>query len=330
MIDDADLQAAVAAGVLDASTAARLRAFVAEQRRLPAADEESVRLVSSFNDIFVVLASTLLLLALAWLGRAAAPWAGGAAVAAAAWALAEPFVRQRRMALPALVLTLAFIGGVAAAVADLLGDGALATSLGLAAAVPAAALHWRRFRVPCSVAAGLAAGLGALLTVWMALVPPDRQVLPLLLMLAGLLSFAVAMRHDLADRERLTRHADVAFWLHLLAAPLMVHPVFSALATAEAPARQGLALAALGLYLALALLSLAIDRRALLVSALGYVLYALRDLLVVRSGHEAPWAAPALLLGLALLGLSAWWPHARQRVVGRLPARWQQRLPPLR
>src|SRR5438874_3733945 len=32
-----------------------------------------------------------------------------------------------------------------------------------------------------------------------------------------------AMAFDASDRERATRRADCAFWLHLLAAPLIVH-----------------------------------------------------------------------------------------------------------
>jgi hypothetical protein len=43
-----------------------------------------------------------------------APGVAGILVAAAAWGLAEFFTRKRRMALPSIVLLLAFVGGVAA------------------------------------------------------------------------------------------------------------------------------------------------------------------------------------------------------------------------
>jgi hypothetical protein len=46
-----------------------------------------------------------------------------------------------------------------------------------------------------------------------------------------LVVFGIALRWDASDRERRTRRADVAFWLHLLAAPLLVHPVFTTLGT---------------------------------------------------------------------------------------------------
>src|SRR2546430_3225670 len=41
--------------------------------------------------------------------------------------------------------------------------------------------------------------------------------------------FLFAMWWDGSDRARLTRRSDVAFWLHLLAAPMIVHPVFTLL-----------------------------------------------------------------------------------------------------
>jgi hypothetical protein len=41
-------------------------------------------------------------------------------------------------------------------------------------------------------------------------------------------------------------------------------------------------------------------------------------------------AMTALLIGSALLMLSAFWHVSRAGVVGRLPVSWQQKLPPLR
>jgi hypothetical protein len=43
----------------------------------------------------------------------------------------------------------------------------------------------------------------------------------------GLRVFAAAMSFDLSDRDRMTRRSDCAFWLHLLAAPLIVHSLIS-------------------------------------------------------------------------------------------------------
>ena len=115
MIEQRDLDAAVGAGIVDAATAARLVDFTRDYRRgVAGPDEESFRLLTGFNDIFVTIAVGLLLFALGALGGRVAPALGAALVAAASWGLAEYFTRQRRMALPSIALLLAFVGSMAA------------------------------------------------------------------------------------------------------------------------------------------------------------------------------------------------------------------------
>lgn len=81
------------------------------------------------------------------------------------------------------------------------------------------------------------------------------------------------MHWDMADPTRQTRKTDIAFWLHLLAAPLIVHPV-SLLGIEDGSASLGGTVLVLVIYALFAALSLAVDRRALMVSAMAYVLYA--------------------------------------------------------
>ena len=57
----------------------------------------------------------------------------------------------------------------------------------------------------------------------------EALLLPLVFV-AGLGVFAFAMRWDMTDPQRETRRSDVAFWLHLLAAPMIAHPLFNWLA----------------------------------------------------------------------------------------------------
>ena len=45
--------------------------------------------------------------------------------------------------------------------------------------------------------------------------------------------FSLAMQFDLADRLRVTRRSDVAFWLHLAAAPALLYAIFAALLGSE-------------------------------------------------------------------------------------------------
>ena len=81
------------------------------------------------------------------------------------------------------------------------------------------------------------------------------------------------------------------------------------------------------LYLAFALIGLAIDRRALLVSALAYVLYAMTQLFTQFGTVEFGIAVTALIIGSALLLLSAFWQSARTAVLSGLPQGVRAMLP---
>ncbi len=330
MLNREDLASAVAQGILSPDAARALLAHAAQRRQLPPADEEHFRLLTGFNDVFVVIASLLLMAALARLGNALSPLLGAVGVAASAWGLAEFFVRRRRMALPAIVLLLAFVGAVFFFGTQALHLSHSGTVLGSALGSLAAWAHWRRFRVPITVAAGTLAALATAISLLLALWPGLEKVVTLLALLAGMLCFTLAMRWDMQDPERSSRRADVAFWLHLLAAPLLVHPVFALSGILQGQSGLLQALLVLALYAVLALVSLAIDRRALMVSALGYVLYALTQLLQ-RSGAEVSLslALVALFLGAALLLMSALWARCRALVLAQLPTHWGAKLPGL-
>ncbi len=336
---DEDLDAAVAAGALPPEAAQRFRAFVAARRGTALPDEEAFRLIGGFNDIFVTLALVLMLGALGFL--LGGPSAGAAAVlAVVAWGLAEFFTRRRRMALPSLVLALAFTALCFAAAALLwaqlapprasvprLDDLPPELTAGLFAAFAGAALHWWRFRVPVTMAALTLAALGVALVLLLTHVPAMLdEPLPVLLG-AGLLVLVLALRWDASDPERITRRSDVALWLHLAAAPLIVHPLFAMLGLLDGGADTGRAAAALAIYAALALVALVLDRRALLVAALADAVYAMGNLLARGEGAAAALPLAALAIGAALLALSAGWRALRRPVVRALPNALRRRLP---
>ncbi len=361
MYSESDLESAIAAGALTPQQAASFRDFVASGRHMPVVDEEHFRLLTGFNDIFVAIAAVILLVAVAWIGHYIPPNVdvdgpspfSGLLVAATAWGLAEFFTRQRRMALPSILLLLAFVGGVFAAsvfgLVTMIGEdnlengqsAALVFAAGAAIATAAAWVHWRRFRVPITVAAGAAAAVALVLgLIASAMVGTGenmtdaqmnqiRAVLEGVALLLGVGVFLLAMRWDASDPRRETRRSDVAFWLHLLAAPLMVHPIFSLLGLTEGQASTLDGVAVIALYVLLGLVALAIDRRALLVSALAYVLYALNSLFETYGVVELNVALTALVIGSALLLLSAFWTNARRAVVRPLPEGLQARLPVL-
>jgi hypothetical protein len=146
-------------------------------------------------------------------------------------------------------------------------------------------------------------------------------------LLLGIGMFLFAMWWDGSDRARLTRHSDVAFWLHLLAAPMIVHPVFTLLGLTSGHITITEGLAVILLYVALGVTAVAVDRRALLVSALAYVLYALDQLFREFGAVELNVALTALVIGSALLLLSAFWHQARAAIVKPLPEALRDRLP---
>jgi hypothetical protein len=330
MYSDEDISSAVAAGVLTEEAATAFRAHVAALRNAAAVDEESFRLITGFNDIFVAIACALLLASLGWIGGALAPWLGAAIVAATAWALSEFFVRKRRMALPAILLLLAIVGGVVAACVLAMGKSTLGLVVAAFAGAGIAWLHWRRFHVPITVAAGIASAVGCLIALTVVTVPEAARWINTISLVSGLLVFALALRWDATDTARETRRSDVAFWLHLLAAPLIVRPVFDALGTSPGQATLVQAGAVVALYVVIALVSLCIDRRALMVSALTYVLYVFSALLNKYGFVSMSLAITALVVGSALLLLSAFWHASRARVLGWVPTALQKRLAPLR
>jgi uncharacterized membrane protein YfcA len=361
MYSDSDLEAAVAAGALSPDAASALRDYVAGRSGGVAVDEEHFRLITGFNDIFVAIAAAILLFAVGWIGQAI----GGAlgltlqenfgegpsplaplAIAATAWGLALFFTAKRRMALPSILLLLAFVGGIfvasAFSLALIIGEpsnaneaivvGAVASVSGLIAA-GAAWLHWRRFKVPITVAAGAGAvaaiAVGIVIATLGDTVGQSKNLILMTFLLLGIGVFLFAMRWDSSDPSRVTRRSDVAFWLHLLAAPMIVHPVFSLLGLTDGSLSIGGGILVVALYVVIGLTALAIDRRALLVSALAYVLYALTQLFKQLGAVELNIALTALLIGSALLLLSAYWHQARRMVVKQLPEALQSKLPML-
>jgi MFS family permease len=363
MYSQQEIDDAVASGVITAEAADALRAHISSQRSTAIPDEEQFRLITGFNDIFVSIAAAILLFAVGWIGQSIGQATGlnvsehgetgpsflaPLAVAGTAWALALFFTARRRMALPSILLLLAFVGGVLATAAFVLvqiigpdrfnnqGELLGATVGGISAAIAAVAawIHWRRFHVPITVAAGAAAVAGLFLAIVVAIVQPNdgeaaKNLILGFVLILGIGVFLFAMWWDASDRARVTRRSDVAFWLHLLAAPMIAHPIFTLMGINNGAVGTGEGMLVIGLYVLFGITALAIDRRALLVSALAYVLYALTELFKQFGAVELNVALTALVIGSALLLLSAYWHQARRLIVTRLPSGLQARLPEL-
>jgi hypothetical protein len=344
-----DLIAAAAEGIVTRDQAERLAAFLAAREAgpepaapAPQPGEERFRLIGGFNDVFVAIGIGLVyaaLMTLAGLGSLGSPTVALLISAGIAWALAEVFTARMRLALPSIVLCILFTASMAGAMAAFLAgtidiwssfdlvSGRLLFLPGLILA-GAAAIHFLRFRVPISVAM-IAAGLVAAAVGLAARFDPMfvANNLNLVALLCGVAVFALAMRFDTSDPERRTWRSDAAFWLHLLAAPLIVHPAVFGLAGGPTLLGGGSPAVILALFAAFTLVAIVVDRRALIVSALAYaggsIAYYLGE------GGFGGGAFTLLLLGGVILALSAGWKPLRRTILPLLPiGALKARLPP--
>lgn len=348
MISEPVLRLAVERAILSADQASALRALAraeAEREFEPTQDREKLRFISGFGDIFVVIGIALFLGASGYfLQKTVGTYGAFPALTALTWILSELFARFRRMALPSIVLLVAFtvsgfisigllLGGMANAMASFasvtkLADKPLVLAATALLTMGLVYLHYLRFRVPITVAAGVAALGLAIYSLLVAIAPGFVTMAgPWLVLGVGIAIFALAMRYDRSDLNRETRRTDIAFWLHLLAAPIIVHSFVMAVFGTVAHVSLAQATGLLAVFGALAVLALLIDRRAILVSALVYAGIAFGTLFRQTMLADTSLPATLLVLGAFILLLSAGWQPLRRLVLALLPAPWRAGLP---
>lgn len=346
MISREQLSSAVQAGILSADQAERLARHLTENGAAAAAPdidppaEERVRFIGGFNDLFVAIGVGLVYFALFSFGTFDThPVLTLLASAAVAWALSEVFVRQMRTTLPGRLLAGVFVVSLAMASLVFLGVGekqfekpsafgSFALFLAGASTIGAALTYFHRFRVPFVIAVG---ALGAMqIVLGLILLAAPRLVDDHVVIVAGVFGLAVftfAMWFDIQDPARLTWRNDAAFWLHILAAPLIVHPAVFKLAGGPALLSGGSPVVILVLFAFFTLVAIVVDRRALIVSAL---VYAGGALAYFTSGAGGGIAVTLLILGLAVLALSAGWRTLRRAAMPLLPlGGLREKLPPV-
>lgn len=288
---------------------------------------------------------------------------GGAGVM---WLLGEVFARRRRLFLPAIAIVLALTGYVVVAVATLyagavLGSGyesaniqgmppqlRVAILLAAAAGIVAPALFYLRFRLPFSLGlCGAAAAAFVVIAAMIANFEATIAILPALYLVLGLALFAAGVAFDARDPARVTRMSDNGFWLHFAAAPLVLNGALGLVSLALAGGATGLggpnaamiggqnaapmAVATLVIVTLLGLVSLLINRRALIVSALLTTGVAIAILMnAVGLGAGALAAATLTTLGGLVLILGAGWHGVRRALLGwaRPSGIWARVFPP--
>lgn len=312
--------------------AMRAKSGVAETDRAQIGNEDEMRFLRSFSDVFIAIGVGIFA---AGLSVVAGLFGGGVSflgAAAVMWIMAEYFGRKRRAHLPTLITALAFLLFVQRGVTVVLGDVGFGGDILIALITLGAMLlfYWR-IRLPFCIALIALAGLylaGAIIS----RVAPDflQNQFGLGLLLSGLVIFAVALLYDMNDKHRTTRFADNAFWLHFLAAPLIIHGLALMFVTLQKDVLFGFvpmvsldrgdAAIVMVIVAVITFIGLAINRRALIVSSLGYAAFAMGYLFDgTGMGFGTVVAVTFLLLGGAVIFLGAGWHTARNGLLKILP-----------
>ena len=309
-------------------------------------ESEAPRFIRGFHDILITIGVIIGLLGLGGL-------LSMYAIIPAVIVLAEILVRRQRLALPAVVLTIAggiAVGFIVVASVDVSGFDEIGWSVVFSAAALGLAMlaYYWRYQVPLALASGLVALFAAaVLTVALVIefyVPTIYDGRPylasLFLGIFAAVTFATALRFDFADRERLTRRSDVAFWMHLAAAPAILYTLLSLIFfgnydwfTSEANLWQAACVVAA--VAVLMLIGIVLDRRAFVTSGLLSFGYAFSVLLTeggvarfFKSGETVAFLI-MLVVGVVVLSLGIGWRPLRRLVVGLLPAAISDRVPPI-
>lgn len=346
-MDRKEIEAARSAGILDDAKAAELDAFLRAQADPGASsDNESLRFLANFNDVFISIGLGLLAVGLS-IGSGMVFGSSGSAlvvalpVLVALWALLEYFAGRRRLLLPSMTLSL-LITGLAMILVALVASGfgdvenieenflergiSSAKDFGFWAssgAVVSAGIIYARFRLPFAlflIAVGFAVGLYTYTI-------SDYNFSEILggsaSFVIGMITLVVAIFFDAQDPERKGLNSDNAFWLHFAAAPQIMLGLRGMLTGGGfTPSGTGEAVALLLALGAFAFLSLALNRRALIAAALLSFWLALGVLVESAGGSEISTVVWTLvLLGGAIVLLGAGWKTARRMVLAFLPSK---------
>ncbi len=144
---------------------------------------------------------------------------------------------------------------------------------------------------------------------------------PLIFAGLGLLVFVVAMWFDVRDTTRVSHLSDSAFWLHLLASPLIVHGAMVSLLFSQQAWIQAIdkELIIIAFFVGFLLLALLLDRRAMLVSTQIYMIYALTQVLEGQLDSTQNVLIYVLMaLGLLVIFFGTYWYKARRLIFGFL------------
>ncbi|MEM1086890.1 MAG: hypothetical protein AAGH90_04110 [Pseudomonadota bacterium] len=360
MFDRAGLRAAVGANVITAAQASRLEAFLISRLdgdERPVAGQENLRFLANFNDIFITLGLIILFIGLTtFVSMVATPSVASGhilsgivaalVIGGAAWGMLEYFAGRRRLLLPSMALTLMFCMFVTFGLTALYGSSVigadfietidaddvfqLSGNLGIVACLSsflAAALVFLRFRLPFSLAV-MAISLSGAVYTFLSFYGGLGLILGgTAFLLLGILTFLAAVFFDMQDPERIRKPSDHAFWLHLTAAPQIIAGVSTIvtgsnilMGSTSGTDNSAQSLTLLGVLLLIGIVSLAINRRALIAASLITFIFGL-SFVLSEVGLDASniFIMVTIIIGSGVVLLGAGWKTARRAVLVFFP-----------
>jgi len=356
------LSKAVEEGIISAQQEKELVSFFQEQAvdTPSVARDEAPRFFRSFNDLFIGLGVAILGFALIMMAglvpsaEKTIKFGLFLLFSGVFWLLAEWITLKRRINFPSIILAIFFgyffftamkWGWEAFFLSEQsTGFNSKDMPYGIfivsALSSVAMAVFFERFRLPFSILL-LAGGLVfTALTALICLFGSDvhEPFLRWIFLAAGLSIFAGAMYFDMQDPLRTQRTSDHGFWLHLLAAPIITHsvlwttlqPLVTSSPNAE-PVADLMLLIVLAMFVVFSLIALIIDRRALLISSLGYAATALGYILYkFNIEGSIVLILTLILISILILSLGTGWYTLRALVFKVLPDfDFYKKLPPL-
>lgn len=340
------LTKAVASGLLTQEIADQLRVLEATSPHTD--DIEKWRLISGVGDVLVLFGIILFTGSVGLLFGHITAWVGLLGFTAATWGASEYFLKKQKMPLPKLLLSFLFSLGVFLIFftknwhqfkpintwTDL---PELSLSLFLTGIF--SIFYYIRFKTtitPALILGTLCLGgyyhftqiTGSYKNIY------TFYILPIV----GIFTLIGAIRLDYMDQKRLTKIAETALWLHLLAAIVIVHPIMLwASPNLGANPGEKEILDAINnqakirslFVVIISIVSLIIDRRAMIVSSIFYAMVSFTQLPKAYY-FEYKGVVEALIfltLGSLILILGLGWYRVRARLLRLLPKNIRHRLP---
>lgn len=259
------LEAAAKQGIISSEQVESLLSFLESEENSSeqSHSEDHMKFVRGFGDVFVTLGILFVAVASAQINMMSLL---NIIPLLLLIGMSEWLVRGRRLVLPGIALLISSLYFASQLIELSMADYGL---LNLLLLTTLAGLFYWRYKVPFTLLP-IALGCIAMISV---MIEIDLLHAQYIFIIYGLSVFAAAIWFDARDINRKTRFSDAAFWLHLLAAPLVVHGVMVSLlaSTGPLPFKELLIIA---FFIVFFLVALYVDRRALLVSSLSYAIYA--------------------------------------------------------